>query len=96
MLNVIDLGAEDIQEENDFYEITANPADFMNLRKNLEKNNVAIKSSEITSVLKTTVEVSKKDAQKVLKLINLLDDSDDIHNVYSNVELSDEILEEVE
>ncbi|MBE3095055.1 MAG: YebC/PmpR family DNA-binding transcriptional regulator [Actinobacteria bacterium] len=96
MLNVIDSGAEDIQEENDFYEITANPADFMNLRKNLEKNNVEIKSSEITYVPKTTVEVSKKDAQKVLRLINLLDDSDDIQNVYSNIELSDEILEEVE
>ena len=96
MLNVIDSGAEDIQEENDFYEITANPADFMNLRKNLEKNNVEIKSSEITYVSKTTVEVSKKDAQKVLRLINLLDDSDDIQNVYSNIELSDEILEEVE
>ena len=96
MLNVIDSGAEDIQEENDLYEITVNPADFMNLRKNLEKNNIEIKSSEITYVPKTTVEVSKKDAQKVLKLINLLDDSDDIQNVYSNVELSDEILEEVE
>src|SRR4030043_862838 len=92
MLNVIDSGAEDIQEENDFYEITANPADFMNLRKNLEKNNVAIKSSEIGYVPKTTVEVSKKDAKKVLKLINLLDVSDDIQNVYSNIELSDEIL----
>ena len=96
MLNVIDSGAEDIQEENDFYEITVNPAHFMNLRKNLEKKNVEIKSSEITYVPKTTVEVSKKDAQKVFRLINLLDDSDDIQNVYSNVELSDEILEEVE
>ncbi|MBM3700224.1 MAG: YebC/PmpR family DNA-binding transcriptional regulator, partial [Actinobacteria bacterium] len=44
---------------------------------------------------KSTVEVSKKDAEKVLKLINLIDDHDDVQNVYSNVEISEDILQEV-
>jgi YebC/PmpR family DNA-binding regulatory protein len=95
MLDVIDSGAEDIEEDSGTYEIKVLPHDLMKVKQNLEKNNIAIKSSEIIYVPKTTLTVSKKDAEKVFRLINTLDDHDDVQNVYSNVEITDEILQEV-
>lgn len=95
MLDVIDSGAEDIEEDPDIYEIKVDTSEFMNVRKKLEENNIRIKTAEVSYIPKTTVEVSKKDGEKVLKLINLLDDHDDVQNVYSNVEFTEEILQEV-
>ena len=95
MLDVIDSGAEDIEEDSGTYEIKVLPHDLMKVKQNLENNNVAVKSSEIMYVPKSTLTVSKKDAEKVFKLINILDDHDDVQNVYSNVEITDEILQEV-
>jgi YebC/PmpR family DNA-binding regulatory protein len=95
MLEVIDSGAEDIEEDSGTYEIKVLPHDLMKVKQNLEKNNLAVKSSEIMYVPKSTLTVSKKDAEKVFKLINILDDHDDVQNVYSNVEITDEILQEV-
>lgn len=95
MLDVIDSGAEDIEEDSGTYEIKVLPHDLMKVKQNLEKNNIAVKSSEIMYVPKSTLTVSKKDAEKVFKLINNLDDHDDVQNVYSNVEITDEILQEV-
>jgi YebC/PmpR family DNA-binding regulatory protein len=95
MLDMIDSGAEDIDEDSGIYEIKTNPAEFMHVRKNLDEKNIKVKSAELTYVPKSTVDVSKKDAEKVLRLINLLDDHDDIQNVYSNIEITDELLQEV-
>jgi len=95
MLDIIDSGAEDIEEDGDIFEIKVDTSEFMNVRKKLEENKIKIKSAEVSYIPKSTVEVSKKDAEKVLKIINLLDDHDDVQNVYSNVEISDEILQEV-
>jgi len=95
MLDVIDSGAEDIEEDGDIYEIKVDTSEFMNVRKKLEENSIKIKSAEVSYIPKSTVEVSKKDAEKVLKLINLIDDHDDVQNVYSNVEISEDILQEV-
>ena len=95
MLDVIDSGAEDIEEDGDIYEIKVDTSEFMAVRKKLEENSIKIKSAEVSYIPKSTVEVSKKDAEKVLKLINLIDDHDDVQNVYSNVEISEDILQEV-
>jgi YebC/PmpR family DNA-binding regulatory protein len=76
MLDVIDSGAEDIQEVDGIYEISTPPTEFMNVRKGL------------------SVEVSKKEAERVLRMINTLEDHDDIQNVYSNVEIPDEYFQE--
>jgi len=95
MLGVIDAGAEDIDDEDDFFEIKVLPSEFMKVKGNLEKDNLEIKSSEIVFVPKSTVKLSKGDAVKALKLINSLDEHDDVQNVYSNLEISDEILSEI-
>ena len=92
MLNMIDNGAEDIDEDDDVYEIKTPPTEFMKVKEDLEKNNIKIKSSEIGLMPKSTIKLSKEESIKALKLINALDEHDDVQNVNSNLEISDEIL----
>jgi len=94
MLEVIDSGAEDIVEVDSIYEISTSPAEFMNVRKGLSTNKIDVKSAEVTYVPKSSVEVSKKEADRVLRMINTLEDHDDIQNVYSNVEIPDDYFQD--
>lgn len=95
MLKVIDAGAEDIEEETEFYEVKVLPSDLVDVRDSLEKNNIKVRSSEVAYVPKSTVKLSKEDAEKALRLINILDEHDDVQNVYSNLEITDEILSKI-
>jgi YebC/PmpR family DNA-binding regulatory protein len=95
MLDMIDSGAEDIDEDEEVYEIKVSPDNFMKIKQAIEKEGIKIKSGEIGLIPKTTVKLSKEDGIKALKLINALDEHDDVQNVNSNLEISDEILSEV-
>ncbi len=95
MLNVIDMGAEDIDEDYDVYEIKVPPVEFIKVKEAIEKNNIKIKSSEVGLIPKSTIKLSKEESAKALKLINALDEHDDVQNVNSNLEISDEILSEI-
>lgn len=95
MLSMIDSGAEDIDEDDDVYEIKTPPVEFIKVREALEKNKINIKSSELGLIPKSTIKLSKEESVKVLKLLNALDEHDDVQNVTSNLEISDEILSEV-
>ena len=95
MLDMIDSGAEDIDEDEEEYEIKVSPDNFMKIKQAVEKKSIKIKSSEIGLIPKTTIKLSKEDGVKALKLINALDEHDDVQNVNSNLEISDEILSEV-
>ena len=95
MLNVIDIGAEDIDEDYDVYEIKVPPVEFIKVKEAIEKNNIKIKSSEVGLIPKSTIKLSKEESAKALKLINALDEHDDVQNVNSNLEISDEILSEI-
>jgi YebC/PmpR family DNA-binding regulatory protein len=95
MLNMIDNGAEDIDEDDDVYEIKTPPAEFIKVKEAIEKNKINIKSSELGLIPKSTLKLSKEESVKALKLINALDVHDDVQNVTSNLEISDEILSEI-
>jgi len=95
MLNVIDMGAEDIDEDYDVYEIKVPPVEFIKIKEDIEKNNIKIKSSEVGLIPKSTIKLSKEESAKALKLINALDEHDDVQNVNSNLEISNEILSEI-
>jgi len=91
---ILDAGAEDLSQEDDTYEIKSQPADYDNIKKALEKNNIKIESSEVTMIPKNTVKVAGEQARQVLRLVELLEDNDDIQNVYSNFDIPDEIIKE--
>ena len=95
MLNMIDSGAEDIDEDDDVYEIKTPPTEFIKVKETLEKNKINIKSSELGLIPKSTIKLSREESVKALRLINALDEHDDVQNVNSNLEIPDEILSEV-
>jgi YebC/PmpR family DNA-binding regulatory protein len=96
MLKVIDSGAEDIDDTDDIYEIKVDPADFLKVREKLEAGGIKIKDSEISLIPKTTLDLSPDESRKTLRLLNGLEEHDDVQNVHSNIELSDELLKEID
>jgi len=88
-------GAEDISEDAAQWEITTDPGDFMAVRESLEQGGVGYASAELTMVPKSTIEVSEKEARQVLRLIDELEDNDDVQGVYANFDISEEVLEAV-
>jgi YebC/PmpR family DNA-binding regulatory protein len=96
MLEAIDFGAEDIEEADDVFEVKVEPGDFIKVKESFESNNISVKTSEIGLIPKSTVELSVDDGKRAMRLINALEEHDDIQNVHSNIELSQEILDAVD
>ncbi|HMO00104.1 MAG TPA: YebC/PmpR family DNA-binding transcriptional regulator [Miltoncostaeaceae bacterium] len=85
-------GAEDISEDGEQWQITTEPADFMPVREALEQAGIGYVSAELTMVPKTTVAPSEKEARQILRLIDGLEENDDVQDVYSNFDSSGELL----
>ncbi len=94
MLAALDAGAEDIRTDGDQYEIITAPDDWEQVRAALEAAKVAVASAQITMVPQTTVELAGTDAEKMLRLMDALEDHDDVQEVYSNFDIPDDMLEE--
>ncbi|MFH1003377.1 MAG: YebC/PmpR family DNA-binding transcriptional regulator [Chloroflexota bacterium] len=92
-LQAIDAGAEDVKVGNGYMEIYTRPEDLEAVRTALEHKKVAIDSAELAMVPKTTVELDEKAALQAMKLLNKLEEVDDVQQVSSNADFSDEILE---
>lgn len=86
---VLDAGADDLQTEEEFYEITTSIENFESVRKALQENNLKVDNASLQWVAKNTLEVKGEDAEKVMKLIEALEDSDDVQNVYSNADIDE-------
>jgi YebC/PmpR family DNA-binding regulatory protein len=94
MLVALDAGAEDIKSDDDQYEVITAPDDWEKVRAALEEAKVAVASAQITMVPQTTVELAGADAEKMLRLMDALEDHDDVQEVYSNVDIPDDMLED--
>jgi len=92
---VIEAGAEDMRTEKDTYEITTTVEDFEKVKKAIEGNGIPIENASITYIPKNTVKLEGKDAENLLKLLDELEESEDVQNVYANFDIADEILERV-
>ena len=84
MLLAIDNGAEDFESEEECYEITTNPADFTKVREALEKENIEFVQAEVQMVPTTYIELDEKGSERMQKLIDNLEDLDDVMDVYHN------------
>ncbi len=97
LTTVLDAGAEDLTSDEDFFQVTCALVDFDKVRSALMAGKVKIESGELSMVPKTSVKVEDAEiAKKVLTLVEELEDNDDVQNVYSNFDIPDEILKEVE
>lgn len=92
---VLDAGAEDLKRTGDDYDITCDPANFSHVKSALEKAGVTPAHAEIQQVAKVNVDTDLESAKKVMRLIDALDDHDDVQNVYSNLNLTDEVMAEL-
>jgi YebC/PmpR family DNA-binding regulatory protein len=93
-LTAIDAGADDIDAEGDPIEVMAAPGDLESVRLRLEQAGVAIESAEIAMQPKTTIEVEPSQARQNLRLIEMLEDHDDVQRVTANFDLPAEVLAE--
>lgn len=90
----LDAGTEDMKTEEGMYEITTSVSDLEKVKDALEKSNIPIESAEITMIPTSTVKLEGPDAKRVLSLIEMLEDHDDVQNVYANFDIPDELIEE--
>ena len=93
-LAAIDAGAEDVQVEDGVLEVYTQPSDMEVVRHALEASKLTITGAEVTMVPKTVADLSTKDAVAVMKMLERLEELDDVQRVYSNIEVSEEVLAE--
>jgi YebC/PmpR family DNA-binding regulatory protein len=97
MMAALEAGAEDVGDDGDSWEITTAPGDMPSVRDALDGAGITVDDADITLLASNTVALdNESDAKKVLRLIDLLEDLDDVQNVYANFDIPDEILELVE
>ncbi len=95
MMTALDAGAEDMKILDDVFEITTAPSDFSQVRESLEGAGYAFLSAELTMIPQNTVALPDQETiDKVQKLLDMLDDDDDVSEVYHNAELPEEEEEE--
>jgi transcriptional/translational regulatory protein YebC/TACO1 len=91
----IEAGAEDISIEGDSIEVTTGPSEFEAVRDALEKAGARIENAEVTMHPKSTVPVGEDKAAGVLRLMEALEEDDDVQQVYANFDIPADVLERV-
>lgn len=94
-MTAIDAGAEDIISEESTLEIVTSPENFEKVREGLKGKGFRPETAEVTMVPSNTVKVTGEDAQKVLGLVNKLEDHDDVQKVHANFDISDAEIEQI-
>lgn len=92
-LQAIDAGADDVQVQGDAIEIQTEPSDLEPVRQALEGGGIDVENVDFAMVPKTTIPLEPKTAIQALKLLDALEELDDVMRVYSNAEFTDEVLE---
>jgi YebC/PmpR family DNA-binding regulatory protein len=97
MLTALEAGAEDLTDEGDTWRITCPPTELGGLRAALDEAGYGYESADLTMLATTSVPLANEsDARRVLRVIDALEEDDDVQNVYSNFDIPDSILELVE
>jgi YebC/PmpR family DNA-binding regulatory protein len=95
MLLALDAGAEDITRDGEYFSIVSAPSDLQNLRSGLEEAAIPVESARISMEPNSTVPLDKESSEKLMKLLEALDDADDVQEVYSNADIPDEVMAEL-
>ncbi len=86
----IEAGAQDVKQDGQTFEITAEPSDFEEVRKAVEDKGWKIEFSEVTMIPQNTVKLEGKKAEQMLKMMDALDDNEDLQTVFANFDISEE------
>ncbi len=93
MAAAIDAGAEDVLQDGEEFQVLTEPADFAAVRDALAAAGIEFENAELTMIPKTTVKLEENDARKTMKIMDALEDSDDVQEVYANFDISEDVLE---
>lgn len=88
-------GAEDMQQEDDAFVVTTDPTDFHAVRDRLREQGIETREARLAMIPTNTVMVGGREAEGLLRLLEALDDHDDVQNVYSNLDIDEELLTEL-
>jgi len=91
----IEVGAEDIRDEGDTLEIIFPPEQFSQVKENIEKAGYASELLELTMIPQTTISLEEKEALQMLRLMDALEDSEEVQKVHANFDIAEEIMEKV-
>ncbi|MEA3428633.1 MAG: YebC/PmpR family DNA-binding transcriptional regulator [Thermodesulfobacteriota bacterium] len=92
METAIEAGAEDVREDNDSFEIITEPGDFEAVKTAIDNASIPYVVAEITMLPQTMLELKGKEAQQMIKLMETLEDCDDVQKVYTNADIPDELV----
>lgn len=92
---VLEAGAEDMRRDADNFEIITAPGDFEAVKGAIENAGIPVSMAEVTMLPQNYIDLDDKSAEQVLRLIEALEDHEDVQNVYSNFNLRDEVLEKI-
>jgi transcriptional/translational regulatory protein YebC/TACO1 len=96
MLAAADGGADDVEQDGSVFQVTSAPDRLAAVREAIEAAGIAVESAELSMVPKTTVEVAAEaSAKKLVRLIEALEENDDVQGVYANFDIPEQVLEAV-
>ena len=96
MLGALDAGAEDVREAGEeTFEVITDPSDLQAIRKQMESAGLDVESADVTQLPSNTVPVDESKARQLLRLIEALDDLDDVQAVFANFDIDDDVMERV-
>jgi YebC/PmpR family DNA-binding regulatory protein len=87
----LDAGAEDVKNQGEVYEVITTPTAYLKVKEAIETAKISVEASEITSLPNNTVPVDVEAAQRLLKLVDALEDNDDVQNVSHNAEIPESV-----
>jgi YebC/PmpR family DNA-binding regulatory protein len=93
LMAVLDAGAEEVNDLGEAFEVVSEPTDLVPVRTALQDAGIEYESAEASLVPSVTVPLDEEGARKIFKLIDVLEDCDDVQNVYANFDVSDEVMQ---
>jgi len=89
LLVALEAGAEDVKTEKESFEIVTSPDDFEKVKKMLELNKIPVADAQITMIPQSSLQLCENDSEQLLRLVDALEDHDDVQEVYANFEIID-------
>ena len=93
MVAAIDAGADDVVQDGDEFQVLSDPADFAAVRAAIAAAGIEYDQAELTMIPKNTVKLEENDARKTMKIVDALEDSDDVQEVFANFDIPEDVLE---
>jgi transcriptional/translational regulatory protein YebC/TACO1 len=90
METALEAGAEDVREDDDNYEVISAPEDFEAVKAAIENAGISTVAAEVTMLPQSTTSLAEKDAEQMVRLMEMLEDCDDVQKVYTNADIPEE------